>query len=64
MACPMMLMPMFIEKAVLENDAKTAKDRGALNCIECGCCAYECPAKRPLVQAMRMAKRIIKEKGV
>lgn len=64
MACPMMLMPMFIEKAVLENDAKAAKDRGALNCIECGCCAYECPAKRPLVQAMRMAKRIIKEKGV
>ena len=27
-----------------------------MDCIECGCCAYVCPAGRPLVQHMRRAK--------
>ena len=26
------------------------------NCIECGCCAYVCPAKRPLVQYVKHGK--------
>jgi electron transport complex protein RnfC len=25
-------------------------------CMECGCCAYVCPANRPLVQNNRLAK--------
>ena len=25
-------------------------------CIECGCCSYVCPAKRPLVETNRLAK--------
>jgi electron transport complex protein RnfC len=29
---------------------------GALECFECGSCAYVCPAKRPLVQFVRLAK--------
>ncbi len=28
----------------------------ALECIECGCCDYVCPAKIPLVQLLRYAK--------
>ncbi len=62
--CPMRLMPMFIERAVEEEDAKKAKSLHALSCLECGCCAYVCPASRPLVQSMRRAKKLIKEKGV
>ena len=62
--CPMRLMPMFIERAVDAEDAAEAKKLHALSCLECGSCAYVCPAKRPLVTAMRRAKRIIKEKGV
>jgi electron transport complex protein RnfC len=27
-----------------------------LACMECGCCAYVCPAGIPLVQLMRMGK--------
>jgi len=27
-----------------------------MNCMECGACAYICPAKRPLVQHFRRAK--------
>ena len=62
--CPMRLMPMFIERAVDAEDALEAKKLHALSCLECGCCAYVCPAHRPLVTAMRRAKKIIREKGV
>ena len=62
--CPMRLMPMFIERAVDAEDALQAKKFHALSCLECGCCAYVCPARRPLVTAMRRAKKLIKEKGV
>jgi electron transport complex protein RnfC len=27
-----------------------------MDCIECGCCSYICPAQRPLVQHMRRGK--------
>ena len=62
--CPMHLMPMFIERAVDAEDAVEAKKLHALSCIECGSCAYVCPACRPLVTSMRRAKKLIKEKGV
>ncbi len=63
-ACPMDLMPMFIDSALFVEDYQETKDRGVLNCIECGCCSYACPAKRPLIQAMRLSKKMIKEKGI
>ena len=56
-ACPMRLMPMFIDAYSLVGDITNAVRYGARNCIECGCCAYVCPAKRPLVQSIRLAKR-------
>ncbi|NCO52935.1 MAG: electron transporter RnfC, partial [Deltaproteobacteria bacterium] len=31
----------------------------ALDCIECGCCTYICPATLPLVQSIRYAKAAI-----
>jgi len=33
-----------------------------MNCIECGCCTYVCPAKRSLTQSMRTAKNSIQRK--
>ena len=30
-----------------------------LDCIECGACSYICPAKRPLEESIRLAKREI-----
>ena len=27
-----------------------------MECIECGCCTYVCPAKRPLTQSFKLAK--------
>lgn len=62
--CPMNLMPMYIDTYAQNGDYGSAKKYGALNCIECGCCAYTCPAKRPIVQSVRLAKRMIKERGL
>jgi len=57
--CPMNLMPPYIEEAYeLKNFDKLKKFKVNM-CAECACCAYTCPAKRPLVQVMTLAKDIL-----
>ena len=63
-ACPMGLSPVFIESALLAKDYAEAKRCGASACIECGCCSYVCPAKRYLAQSVRLAKKIVRERGI
>lgn len=63
-ACPMQLMPMYIDSFTLAGDLPGAKRYGAMHCIECGSCAYVCPAKRPLVQSIRLAKKLIKARNI
>jgi electron transport complex protein RnfC len=38
-----------------------AQDYSVNDCIECGCCAYVCPSKRPIVQLIKTAKIKIRE---
>jgi electron transport complex protein RnfC len=52
---------MYIESFTLSGDYAEAERYGAMNCIECGSCAYNCPAKRALVQSIGLAKVKIKE---
>jgi electron transport complex protein RnfC len=40
---------------------KQAEKLGVMNCIECGSCAYNCPAKRALTQSFSFAKGKIRE---
>ncbi len=61
-ACPMNLMPMYIDAFTRADDLASAKKYGATNCMECGCCTYVCPAKRPIIQSIRLAKKLIKQK--
>lgn len=60
-ACPMNLMPMYIDLYTQRGDYRSAVKYGALNCIECGCCAYSCPSKRQIVQSVKLCKKKIKE---
>ena len=30
-------------------------------CIECGCCSFVCPAKRPLVETNKLAKADLRD---
>ena len=32
---------------------------GGMNCIECGCCTYDCPASRCLSQTSREGKAAV-----
>jgi len=54
--CPMGLQPSEIGVYVEAGKGKDTRQFGALECYECGSCAYVCPAKRPLVQFIRLAK--------
>jgi electron transport complex protein RnfC len=55
-ACPMGLSPNEIGIYVEAGRAGETSPFGVFECFECGCCAYVCPAKRPLVQFIRLAK--------
>ncbi len=55
-ACPMGLEPKEIGVYVEANYAEETEPFGVFECFECGSCAYVCPAKRPLVQFVRLAK--------
>ncbi len=55
--CPMHLMPMNTAFYSAAGDFEAAaKYGGTMSCIECGACEYTCPAKRPLIQAIRKTK--------
>lgn len=55
-ACPMGLEPKEIALHVEANRPEATEPFGVFDCFECGSCAYVCPAKRPLVQFIRLAK--------
>lgn len=55
-ACPMGLEPKEIGIYVEAGKAEDTEQFGVFDCFECGSCAYVCPAKRPLVQFVRLAK--------
>lgn len=59
----MFLSPREIERAVLAQDFVRAEKLNVNACIECGTCSYVCPAKRPLVQAVRLAKKTLRNGG-
>ena len=62
-ACPMGLEPKEIGIYVEANRAEDTEPLGVFECFECGSCAYVCPAKRPLVQFIRLAKMKAKRKS-
>jgi len=61
-ACPMGLEPNNIGIYVEAGKGAETEPFGLMNdCFECGSCAFVCPAKRPLVQFIRLAKLRISE---
>jgi electron transport complex protein RnfC len=60
-ACPMGLSPSEIGIYVEAGRAEDTSQFGVFECFECGCCAFVCPAKRPLVQFVRLAKTKMKK---
>ena len=59
--CPMRLMPSHIESAYEAKKIDLLKQYKVNMCAECGCCAWLCPAKRPLAQVMTLSKELLWE---
>ena len=55
--CPMRLMPVLMYKALMTGDTEELKATNLMDCIECGCCAYNCPASVPLVLGFTSGKQ-------
>ena len=62
--CPIGLNPPAIARAMEiedEDERLAALEKCNIrNCLECGCCAYVCPAHRPLIETNRAGLRIAK----
>ena len=56
--CPLGLNPRYLYKLVDHLEYNAAAEEGLMDCKECGCCGFTCPAHIPLVQGMRLGKRI------
>jgi len=60
-ACPMNLLPLSINQGVIFSDVEALNKYHLMDCIECGCCSYVCPAKRHLVQSLRLGKNMVRQ---
>ncbi|MEK6264270.1 MAG: electron transport complex subunit RsxC [Clostridium sp.] len=57
--CPMFLNPTKLSSLVLRGDYENFEKLHGMDCIECACCSFACPAKRHLTQTCREGKRTI-----
>jgi electron transport complex protein RnfC len=57
-ACPIGLNPTRLYKLIDHLEYDRAVEEGLMDCKECGCCGFTCPAHITLVQGMRLGKRI------
>jgi electron transport complex protein RnfC len=54
--CVMGLVPSELSIFGEEERFEEAEATGVMDCIECGCCDYVCPAKRPIVHYIKFLK--------
>ena len=56
-ACPLGLSPQLMQVAAQRKDYDRYEHKlYGLECIACGCCTFNCPAKRPLMQLFKLTK--------
>ena len=54
---------MKLAECAAHNDMEGFKKLNGMECVECGCCSYVCPAKRQVTQSVRSMKKIIIEES-
>ena len=62
-ACPMGLMPNFLSVSAEALNFDEGKKYHPYDCIECGCCDYVCPSRRPIAQHIRFIKTELRKKA-
>lgn len=58
--CPMNLTPLYMRMNFKKGNWDEVESLHVMDCIECGCCNFICPARVPLVQSFRTAKAEIR----
>ncbi|EGB13391.1 electron transport complex protein RnfC, putative [Pseudodesulfovibrio mercurii] len=61
--CPARVQPHLISRCAEYERFEEAERYGLNSCFECGLCAFNCFARRPLLQYIRFAKAQLKAKG-
>ena len=59
----MHLTPLFMNMFAKSPPWSEVEEYRIMDCMECGCCQYICPARIPLVQQFRTAKFAIRQSG-
>lgn len=57
-ACPGRVLPNKLMVAAIHGDEETFLALNGMECCECGCCSYVCPAKRPLTQTIKSMRKM------
>lgn len=57
--CPEHLIPQLMMGVAERNDMEGFEKLHGMECVECGCCAFTCPAKRPLTQAFKELRKSV-----
>ncbi len=60
--CPMGLQPTRLFKFIDNNKFSDAMALNLMDCKECGCCSFSCPAKIPLVHGFKYGKKMARKK--
>ena len=61
-SCPIGLMPAKLYRYITNGQYEEAMKISLMDCKECGCCSYVCPAHLQLVQTMKTGKKLGRKK--
>ncbi|ADY13159.1 electron transport complex subunit RsxC [Sphaerochaeta globosa] len=61
-ACPIGLMPAKLYRLINNGHYEEAMQTSLMDCKECGCCSFVCPAHLPLVHTMKTGKKLGRKK--
>lgn len=57
--CPGHVLPSKLATFAEHGDMENFQKFDGLECCECGCCSYVCPAKRPLTQSIKSMRKMV-----
>ena len=57
--CPGHIIPARLATLAQKGDMETFQNMDGMECCECGCCSYICPAKRPLTQSIKSMRKMV-----
>ncbi len=57
--CPGRIVPSRVADYAEHHDTEKFQKANGMECCECGCCSFICPAKRPLTQSIKSMRKMV-----